>query len=398
MIQFKNWFKYCLVIALLFFFDIAYLQKNDKNDLLKRKKEIENEIELANKLLEETRKKQQYSVNELLLIKGNIKKRNLLIGQLNSEVLKLDQEISKKSLELQSYVYDLERTKKEYAALIYFAFKNRNANLDFMYLLAAKDINQFYTRYIYLKQYKEYRLKNIELIKKLKVVIEINIKQLTEKREDKLNILNSIKTERASMLRDEDKAKKIVNSLKQQESELLKQIEEKRKIADKLENEIEDLIKKEVKKNKLENLTPGDRIISNEFIKNKGRLPWPTEKGLITDHFGEHEHPVMKNIIVRNNGIDITTVMSSKARAVFNGDVSKVFTIKGANTTVIIRHGNFYTVYHNLKSVTVRIGEKVSTKQAIGEIYTNVKSGETILHFEIWKEMEKQNPEEWLSN
>jgi septal ring factor EnvC (AmiA/AmiB activator) len=397
-INHKRILRVTIIVILLGIFEIAYLQKTGKDELLKRKNDIENEIALANKLLEETREKQQYSISELMLIKSNIKKRNRLIEQFNSELSGLEVEIDKKNKELLSYIKDLERTKKEYAALIYYAFKNRNANIEFMYLLASEDINQFYTRYIYLKQYKEYRLKNIELIKKLKIVIEVNIHQLTINRNEKLSILSAIKTEKASMVQDEDRAKKVVSSLKQQESDLLKQIEEKKRIAEKLEKEIEDLIKKEAKKNKLENLTPADKIVSNDFIKNKGRLPWPTERGVITDHFGEHEHPVMKNVNVRNNGIDITSIANAKARAVFNGDVSKVFTIKGANTTVIIRHGNFYTVYHNLKNVTVRIGDKVTTKQNIGDIYTNTKSGETILHFELWKEMEKQNPEEWLSN
>jgi septal ring factor EnvC (AmiA/AmiB activator) len=397
-INHKRILRVTIIVILLGIFEIAYLQKTGKDELLKRKNDIENEIALANKLLEETREKQQYSISELMLIKSNIKKRNRLIEQFNSELSGLEVEIDKKNKELLSYIKDLERTKKEYAALIYYAFKNRNANIEFMYLLASEDINQFYTRYIYLKQYKEYRLKNIELIKKLKIVIEVNIHQLTINRNEKLSILSAIKTEKASMVQDEDRAKKVVSSLKQQESDLLKQIEEKKRIAEKLEKEIEDLIKKEAKKNKLENLTPADKIVSNDFIKNKGRLPWPTERGVITDHFGEHEHPVMKNVNVRNNGIDITSIANAKARAVFNGDVSKVFTIKGANTTVIIRHGNFYTVYHNLINVTVRIGDKVTTKQNIGDIYTNTKSGETILHFELWKEMEKQNPEEWLSN
>jgi murein hydrolase activator len=390
--------NYWFFIVFLTLCDIAFLQKNDRDELISKKTQIENEIELANKLLDETRTKQQFSVNELKLIKSNLKKRNLLISQLNNEVDVINSKILKKSRELLSYQQDLEKTKAEYAGLIYYAFKNSNTNLDFMYLLASKDINQFYSRYIYLRQYKEYRLKNIQLIERLKVIIELNIKELNERREEKLNVLNSIKTEKALILRDESKANDVYRSLKQQESDLLKQIEEKKRFAERLDKEIAALIVKETKKNKYENLTPEDRITSNDFLKNKGRLPWPTEKGIITDHFGEHEHPVMKNITVRNNGIDITTVISAKARAVFNGDVSKVFTIKGANSTVIIRHGNFYTVYHNLKNVTVRIGDKVTIKQNIGEIYTDIKSGETIIHFEIWKEMEKQNPEEWLSN
>ncbi len=390
--------KYCLLIVFLCLFETAFVQKMGKDDLIAKKREIEKEIELANQLLNETRIKQQYSVNELIIIKSNIRKRSLLIRKLTVEVDEIEKEISKKNEKLIAYRADLDKTKMEYAGLIYYAFKNRNANLNFMYLLAADDINQFYNRYLYLRQYKEYRLKNIQLIEKLKIIIDVNIRELYLKKDERLHVLNSIKTEKASMIRDEENATKLVSLLKQQEAELLKKIEKKKKFAEKLVKEIENIISKEAKKNKLENLTPADKIISNEFIKNKGRLPWPTEKGLITDHFGEHDHPVMKNIKVRNNGIDITTIMSAKARAVFNGDVSKVFTIKGANTTVIVRHGNFYTVYHNLKNVTIHAGDKVATKQTIGEVYTDVKTGETIIHFEIWKEMEKQNPEEWLSN
>ncbi len=382
----------CLIVI------IVYSQNKKKEDLLKKKQEIEKEIEFTNKLLNDTRSKKSNSLQEFKLLKSKINSRSKLISELNNDIKRTETEIQEKSNELQSLKKDLEKSKSEYAALIYYAFKNSNTNLNFMYLLASENINQFYARYVYLQQYKEYRLEQIELIKRLNKIIENSINELMLKKQEMVNAINKSLAEKALLVRDQNEIGGVIGQLKQQEEELLKKIEEKKKLARKLNKEIEDLIRKEASKSKYELLTPADRIISNEFESNKGRLPWPTERGIITDHFGEHDHPVIKNLKIRNNGIDIATVPNSKARAVFNGEVSKVFTIKGANTTVIIRHGNYYTVYHNLKNVEVKAGDKVLTKDYIGDIYTDSSNNQTIIHFEVWKELEKQNPEDWLSN
>jgi murein hydrolase activator len=390
--------KIFLILILLLSCGLIYLQTDEKDYLIRKKREIEREIELTNKLLEDVRSKQKFSVQELQLIKNNIRKRNLLIEKIEEEIVTLENTLDSNRKKLKEYSAELNKTREEYASLIYFAFKNRNSSLNLMYLLASENINQLYSRFIYLKQYKEYRLKQIQLIIKLKAIIEIKVKELEQEKVEKQSLLNELKSEKATLVKDQESIKSTVGFLKQQEEDLLKKVEEKKSIAKKLEREIEDLIKKEAKRNRYESLTPADKMLSGDFSRNKGKLPWPTEKGVITDHFGEHEHPVMKNIMVRNNGIDISTIRNAKARAIFSGDVSKVFTIKGANTTVIIRHGNFYSVYHNLINVTVHTGDKVFTKEIIGDVYTDVKSGETILHFELWREMEKQNPEVWLSN
>jgi septal ring factor EnvC (AmiA/AmiB activator) len=267
-----------------------------------------------------------------------------------------------------------------------------------MYLLASKDINQLYARYVYLRQYKEYRRKKVEYIIELKGNIEKVLIELKERKQEKVDAMNELLTEKSLLVKDQNEVNNIINVLKREEDDLIKQIEEKRRMMKKLEKEIEELIRKEASKSRYDLLTPEDRIISDDFVKNKGRLPWPTEKGVITDHFGEHEHPIIKNLKIRNNGIDITTIPNSEVRAIFQGEVSKIFTIKGTNATVIIRHGNYYTVYHNLINVRVKIGDIVSTKADIGEIFYDEKNTQSILHFELWKELEKQNPEEWLSN
>ncbi len=395
----KNKVRNSIAVGILLLFVIeAFVQDNDKNRLIRKKEEIEKEIEFTNRLLNDTKNKRNNSLQEFKLLKSKISNRNKLIFELNNNIERTEGEIQENTSKLISLKGELEKSRKEYAALIYYAFKNSNTNLNFMYLLASEDISQFYARFSYLQQYKEYRLTQIKLIARLKKLIEINIEELKTKKYEMINMVNQSLAEKALLKSDQDEIGIIIQKLQQQEEDLLKQIEEKKKIAKKLDKEIEDLIRKEASKSKYEMLTPADRIISNEFASNKGRLPWPTEKGIITDHFGEHEHPVIKNLKIRNNGIDITTVPKTRARAVFNGEVSKVFTIKGANTTVIIRHGNYYTVYHNLINVKIKTGDIVNTKDYIGEVYADVNNGQSILHFEVWKELEKQNPEDWLSN
>lgn len=382
---------------LMLFAAQVFLQESEKEILFSKKRQIEKEIELTNKLLEDTRSKKSNTINELKLYRSKLIQRNRLIEQLGNEISRLDEEILSNQKTLESLKKDLVKVKREYANLIYHAFKNRNANLNFMYLLASDDINQFYIRFKYLQQYKEYRYKQVELIKKLNLVIELKIVELVQKRREKTDLINKELAERATLINETKQTDRIVTVLSKKEEDLKKELRQKEKIAKKLEKEIEDVIKSEAKRSRFDALTPGDKIISNDFSKNMGRLPWPTEQGVITDRYGEHPHPVIKNLLVRNNGIDISTVKGSRARTIFEGEVSKIFSIKGANTTVIIRHGNFYTVYHNIVNVTVKVGEAVSLNQFLGDVYSDPESNETILHLEIWKELEKQNPEKWLS-
>jgi len=395
----KN-FKILILISglLLLAETVSFQQSNDKNLLIRKKDEVEKEIELANQLLSETKEKRTNSLHEVKLLNNKIKSRSKLIEDLNFEILLIEKEIQDQTVQLNILRSELEKCRKQYADMIYYAFKNENMNINFMYLLASKDISQFYSRYAYLNQYKAHRLSQIVRIEDLQEEIEEELITLNVTKQERINRINEQLTEKAILQKDKGEINLSITKLKQQEEDLLKQLEEKRRQHRKLNEEIELLIKKEANKSQYEKLTPEEKLISNEFVLNRGRLPWPLEKGIIIDHYGEHNHPVIKDLIIRNNGIDIATVAKSKARAVFNGEVSKVFTIKGANTTVILRHGNFYTVYHNLVNVTVKVGDQVKAKEFLGEIYYDEKAGKTIIHFEVWKEMEKQNPEEWLSN
>ena len=390
--------RFVLVVIFLALGGFLYTQVSEKEKLIARKKAIEKEIEFTNKLLNDTRKKKSNSVNELRLLKLRIKKRNSLLNQLNEDIKGIDKEIEKNTVTIESLDNELREAKKEYADLIYHAFKNMNSQLNFMYLLASDNVNQAYSRFIYLQEYKKYREDKIKLIVALDRVIKEKLVQLKTQKEDKINLLNKKLSERALLLSESEETDNLIEKLKHEEGSLQQQLEEKQKIARKLEKEIEDLIRNEAKKNPYAKMTPAEKKLSVDFVSNMGRLPWPTTQGVVTSEFGEHPHPVLKDVKVRNNGIDISTVEGSKVRSVFEGVVSKIFTIKGANATVMVRHGNFYTVYHNLIDVQVKAGDHVSTKQIIGTVSTDPISGETIIHFELWKGLQIQNPEQWLSN
>ncbi len=373
-------------------------QTNKKEKLIEEKSKIEAEIELVNKLLEDTRSKKENTVNEFKLLSRKINNRSLMIRKLNNELALINDEIKENESTLDLYRKDLVKAKNEYSNLIYYAFKSSNHNLNFMYLLASENINQFYLRLKYLQQYKEYRLKQMNLISRLNFVIEEKIVALNETKKEKVDLINKKLIERANLKGEIDEADRIIYVLKGKENELESDLEKKKQIAEKLDKEIESTIKEESRKNRFASLTPEDKIISDDFAKNKGLLPWPTKQGVITEFFGENEYADMKNLKVRNNGIDITTVGNSYIRAIFKGEVSAIFAIKGTNSTVLIRHGNYFTVYHNLVNVRVKVGDKIETKEIIGNVYQDKITGESIVHFEIWKETDLMNPVEWLSN
>jgi murein hydrolase activator len=189
--------------------------------------------------------------------------------------------------------------------------------------------------------------------------------------------------------------------LKRKESQLREELKEKERIAKELESRIREIIEEEARRtnsaNRFAVLTPEQELVGNDFKKNRGKLPWPVEKGIITGGFGRHEIPGLRGSSVQNNGIDITSSPGTEVRAVFEGEVTKVFAILGANYTVLIRHGEFLSVYQNLVNVRVKTGDKVLTKERLGEAYTDASEQVASIHFEVWQERNILNPEEWIS-
>jgi septal ring factor EnvC (AmiA/AmiB activator) len=270
-----------------------------------------------------------------------------------------------------------------------------------MYILASATISQSYQRYKYLKYLSDYRARKAKEIEQAIDELDRERDLQNELKNEKLTTLEAKATEQDMLVSQRSRESEIVQSLKSREAQLRKELKEKERIASEVEARIRAIIEEEARKLNTDNiyaaLTPEQGLIGNDFRKNRGRLPWPVEKGVITVGFGSHEVPGLRGSNVQNNGIDITSSPGTEVRAIFEGEVTKVFAILGANYTVLIRHGEFLSVYQNLINVRVKAGDKVVTKQRLGEAFTDRNENVAAVHFEVWQERTILNPEDWIS-
>lgn len=375
------------------------------NDLRKQKEKTTQEIEYINHLLKETDQNSKSSINRLSMLDKKIKLQANLITNINNELGYLDSTILKSSRNLDSLSADLERIKGRYAAMIRYARRNQNQTDQMLFLLSSDDFNQAYKRFAYLRQYSDYRRTQVEEIKSLQAKLSQLVDELNSRKSDKKQLLTVKMSQSELYEKQKAEQKEYYDSLQKKEKDLRKKLESQQRIAQKLEQEIEKSIAEEIKRRAAKNakntgakVTPEMKILSDDFSQNKGKLPWPVARGIITDHFGEHPDLVLKRVIKRNSGIDITTQAGSKARAVFKGEVTKILAIPGGNMAIILRHGSYLTVYSNLASVNVQVGQKVDTKQELGVVFTDKEDdNRTVLKFQLWYENAKQDPERWIS-
>lgn len=395
--------RFCLIFSIVFL--LSVLTNAQSLDELRKKKEKTNEqIKYTTRLLEEARKNEKQTLNKYKILNKQIELRTNLITGINSEVGVLGEFIDQNAWLVSSLNTDLEELKKEYANLILFAQKNQTNYSKVLFVLSSNSFNQAYKRLMYLKQYTEYRKKQAELIQWIRDLIQVKVKNLERQKTEKETLLQAKKREADQLNKEKKQQGQYLTSLQKKQKEFERKLREQQKIEAQLSREIQRIIDEEVNKAKQSGkagyeMTPEQKLVSGQFEQNKRRLPWPVDRGVITDHFGVHEHPVLKNIQVRNNGIDISTAEGAKARSVFAGEVSRVFTVTGGNWAVIIRHGKYLSVYSNLVNVQVKAGDKVSVKQILGTIGTDDSGDDnkTVLKFQIWKENVKMNPEEWIA-
>lgn len=403
---------------LLFISIILAVSVNGQSlDELRQKKQKTNEqIKYTTKLLEEAKKNQTKTLNKYNILNKQIELRSTLITGINSEVTVLSGFIDQNAWLVASLNSDLDELKKEYAKMIVFAQKNQTNYSKLLFVLSSNSFNQAYKRIMYLKQYSEYRKRQAELIQWIRDLIQVKVSRLQLQRAEKEVLLQTKKQEADKLTKEKKQQGQYLTTLQKKQREFERKLKEQQQIEAQLSREIQKIIEEEVRKARQREqekakqtgkpstgttkyeMTPEEKLASGQFEQNKRRLPWPVERGVITDHFGVHEHPVLKNIQVKNNGIDISTVQGMKARAVFAGEVSRVFMVTGGNYAVIIRHGKYLTVYSNLINVQVKSGDKVSIKQTIGTIGTDTDDeSKTVLKFQIWRENEKMNPEDWIA-
>ncbi len=378
---------------LLFSLSDALAQKN-KKDLEKEKQENLRKIKSAEKILEETESEKVVSLGQLKALNQQIKARQELIGSISAEITYLTDEIDEITIVIGALENDFEELKKEYASMMYSAYKTRNGVNRLTFLFSASTFNQFLIRLQYLEQYAAMRKTQVEQIDKVRIALTVQKEVGEVKRKEQKGLLREQITENKKLQNSKRKQTGLITELRKKQDQLTKELNSRKQAIKNLDNLIADLIKKEM--GKTVSVTIGAEL-SALFEQNRTKLPWPVITGFISSAYGRHPHPVLKGIVVENQGIDIQTQTGESVKAVFNGEVVTRAFVPGMNNVVIIKHGEFYTLYAKLKNVNVSKGQKVSVSESIGEVFTD-SDGISELQFQVWRNQQKMDPAKWLGS
>jgi murein hydrolase activator len=401
------WMRYLLCIPLLLMLAFTAPAQNRK-DLEKKREALDKQIRTTTALIEQARREQRVTQEQLQLLESQIRTREQLINTMHSELRKVDQRILEDEEMVTSLNEDLVKLKEEYARMLQFAYRNRSSYDRMSYLFAANSFQQAWKRSRYLDQIAQQRTRQAALIAETREEIGLRVEGLKRQREEKSRLVEQQQAERQKLNADRSGQQTALTTLKKEEGRLRetqkKQESQRRELDAAIRKAIEAELKPKAgseaaKTGKLDiTLTPEAKELNADFEKNKGKLPWPVEKGVITSGFGKQNHPVLPGIIIENNGVDIITEKGASVRAVFRGEVSSVIVIPGAGKAVIVSHGAYRSVYSNLREVSVTKGQKVETKQAVGTVITDEDGSKA--HLEIWKitadGLVKVDPGPWL--
>lgn len=366
-------------------------------DLQKKQKKLQEEIEQTNQMLKQTKRDENATLNKLQLLGQNIKNQKKLINTLDREITALDVEMRQLGVTRDSLQVVLSGYKADYAEMVRQTHYARMQQSLLLFLLSSKSFQQLARRARYLQEFAHYRQEQVRRIEDTQAEIDNQNNLLAANKSNKQNALTSRKKEQENLKRDERKQKNMLNQLKSKEKDLSKQLKQQQKKVNELNKKIDDMIRKQTEKASKTSLTKEQKLIAGGFEENKGRLPWPVEKGMISGHYGKQQHPVYSQVTIDNKGIYLQTTAGAKARAVYKGEVTSCFMV-GGTYAVIIQHGNYRTVYSNLSKLNVKQGDKVDTKEAIGTIYTDAEQDQkTELYFQIYKDKNILNPELWIA-
>jgi septal ring factor EnvC (AmiA/AmiB activator) len=394
-----------IYIVALFFLLCQLVSAQNKDDLKKQRDALLSEIKYSNKLISDARKAQEFTQEELAILQQQIDLRNQLIRSIRKEMGGLDTDIAKNEQAILEKEAELIRLKNEYAKLIYLAYKHNNSYDQMLYIFASDDFYQAWMRLRHLKDVAAYREGQGDEIQATKALLAKKNKDLEIQRKEKVVLLQEQKIEQASLDKDRKIKRESLAALRDKEKDLKKDVQDKEKKQRQLNKKIEELIAAEIKasqKGKPKgdfSLTPEEALSSQSFAQNKGKLPWPVEKGVRISSFGTHAHPVLPGIEITNNGIDISTEQNAMVRSIFEGEISGIIEIPGSGMAVVIKHGGYRTVYSNLKEVLVSKGQSIGTKQSIGLLLPEGNGSKC--HVEIWQVtssgMRKLDPAIWLA-
>ena len=443
--------KFVISLCLFFLFQSGFCQTSSKS-LKKEQQQLENKISNTKKLLKQVKSSQQNSLNSLRLIDNQIKSREELVRVFDNQVRVAEVEITEKQHRITRLKKRMSNLKSQFRSMMIYSYKHRGNHRNIMFILSSQNYNEAYKRNNYLKKLAEIQKKQVAIIRQTQKVIYSDIKTIDNNKQEKLSIIEEKKTEKKLIEIDRAVKQLSFNKFKQEEKKLFNQLDVAEKKKQNLKQQIENAIKLEIiieqkkqaeiakkeqikkekaraeklanetktalntdpKKEKIESkeLNNEENIVFTAYVEpkesialgknfqlSKGLLPWPVNSGSITEKYGKNPHPTLNGVITNNNGIDITCSIGSNVRAVFGGEVSSIFNIPGAGKVIIVKHGNYRSVYSNIQDAYVKIGSKVITKQNIGSL---IQEGNiSICHFEIHQVIngvtQSLNPSLWIS-
>lgn len=420
--------RFFLGLCLLLLGQTAWAQ--NRKDLEEKRKRIVKEIQLTDKLLKNNTKTKEVTLDRYYTLQSQIENRESLIQNVGEEIEAAESSIQRNTDVIQSLSSDISKMQAEYGKMVRNAFRNKTLSNPLLYILSAENLNQAYRRWLFLRKYDRLRKQQAQAIVFTQNMLSRRLKELEQTRIEKENLLIYLQGQKSTLTSELNDKDKLLRGLEQNESKLKQDLMAKQQAHERLNQAIEQVIQEEVRKRVEEARnakpatpapSPGDPVASSgkasaiatpktrtlapavmedvsssSFRLKRGKLPWPVESGFISRAYGPQKHPTLKNIDITNNGIDIRTEESANVLAVAEGIVAGVQFIPGHDFTVILQHGDYYTVYSNLAQTRLNKGDHVSVKQSIGKVSINPITSASELHFEVWHEKERQNPAVWI--
>lgn len=401
----------------------------NKRDLEEKRKKLIRDIEVTDKMLKKTTKTRETTFDRYIALQSQIERRENLIQTINDEIAESETATARTSGVIESLTRDVKTMQEDYGKMVRNAYRRKMLSNPLLYILSAESINQAFRRWLFLRKYDRYRKNQAEAIAFTKKMLSKKIKALEETQREKENLLISLQGQKTTLSTELTDKEKLLKDLEKDENRLRQDLQKKQEAHEALNQAIERVIQEEIRKKVEEARRPrpgapaqsppvaakspppamattDETVESSEipedgisiaFKQNRGQLPWPVENGFIARGFGRQKHPTLRNIEITNNGVDIRTDQFATVRAVYDGKVAGVQFIPGHDYTVILQHGNYYTVYSNLNETNLSKGERVKAKQAIGRVSSNAITGASELHFEVWHQKTRLNPAGWIN-
>ena len=398
--------KLCMAFFVLFV-SLGLAQKNSarQKTLEKQKKLLQAEIKQINTLLFNNSNREKSILSQVEDLDVKISVRTELVKVNNQQANLLTQQINVNQRDITNLRKELDELKKDYAEMIQKSYKSKSSQNRLMFLFSSEDFLQAYKRIQYMKQYTNFRKKQGEVItQKTKTLQSLNKALFEQKAQKEVLVMENRKAQK-ELQQERRSQQRLIRGLKSKSRSLALEIKQKQRKAAEIDKVIERLIREAIAaSNKASGksvknafaLTPESKLLAANFVANKGKLPWPVEKGIVIQRYGTQPHPVVKTTMIKSNGVTIATTPKSEARAVFEGEVMTILSFKGSNPTILIKHGNYITTYKNIGKVYVKKGDKVKAKQPIGEIFTHPQTGKTTLQFSVFNALKPQNPKSWI--